>query len=241
MSIATASPSRSSSTTWTSASAAAWKASRWCRRQDARAARSSLLAMHPNIYMPMLRHRRSGGQALWHQPRGAGRISLSSRRCAPPPPRLPASSTMKSCLHRHHGVVNKETKEVSHHEVTAHQGRRQPPRNHAGRPGQGLKPVMGEGGVITAGNASQLSDGSSACVLMEAKLAEKRGLTPLGRYVGMAVAGTEPDEMGIGPVFAIPKLLKLQRPEDGRHRPVGTERGLRRAGALLPRQAGHSR
>jgi acetyl-CoA C-acetyltransferase/acetyl-CoA acyltransferase len=66
---------------------------------------------------------------------------------------------------------------------------------------------MGEGHTITAGNASQLSDGSSACVVMEAKVAERRGLTPLGRYVGMAVAGTEPDEMGIGPVYAIPKLL----------------------------------
>ena len=69
-------------------------------------------------------------------------------------------------------------------------------------------PVMGPDKVITAGNASQLSDGSSASVLMEATSAEKRGLEPLGRYVGMAVAGTEPDEMGIGPVFAIPKLLK---------------------------------
>jgi len=70
-----------------------------------------------------------------------------------------------------------------------------------------LKPVF-EGGVITAGNASQLSDGSAACVLMERKLAEQRGLQPLGIYRGMAVAGCEPDEMGIGPVFAIPKLLK---------------------------------
>lgn len=69
-----------------------------------------------------------------------------------------------------------------------------------------LKPVR-DGGTITAGNASQLSDGASACILMEAKLAEKRGLQPLGRYVGMAVAGTKPDEMGIGPVFAVPKLL----------------------------------
>ncbi len=67
---------------------------------------------------------------------------------------------------------------------------------------------MGEGPTITAGNASQLSDGSSASVLMEAKVAEQKGLEPLGRYVGMAVAGTEPDEMGIGPVFAIPKLLE---------------------------------
>lgn len=63
-------------------------------------------------------------------------------------------------------------------------------------------------GVITAGNASQLSDGASACVLMETGLAERRGLLPLGRYVGMAVAGTRPDEMGIGPVFAVPKLLQ---------------------------------
>src|SRR5690554_5973367 len=71
----------------------------------------------------------------------------------------------------------------------------------------GLKPVI-EGGVITAGNASQLSDGASASVLMDSKLAEQRGLQPLGAYRGMAVAGCDPDEMGIGPVFAIPKLLK---------------------------------
>jgi acetyl-CoA C-acetyltransferase len=70
-----------------------------------------------------------------------------------------------------------------------------------------LKPVF-EGGVITAGNSSQLSDGSAACVLMERKTAEQRGLQPLGLYRGIAVAGCEPDEMGIGPVFAIPKLLK---------------------------------
>ncbi len=70
-----------------------------------------------------------------------------------------------------------------------------------------LKPVRPEG-LITAGNASQLSDGASACVVMEASVAARHGLTPLGRYVGMAVAGTEPDEMGIGPVFAVPKLLK---------------------------------
>jgi acetyl-CoA C-acetyltransferase len=70
-----------------------------------------------------------------------------------------------------------------------------------------LKPVR-EGGYITAGNASQLSDGASVCVVMESKLAEKRGLKPLGTYRGLAVAGCEPDEMGIGPVFAVPKLLQ---------------------------------
>src|SRR3546814_3827375 len=67
-----------------------------------------------------------------------------------------------------------------------------------------LKPVV-EGGIVTAGNASQLSDGASACVVMEAKTAERRGLAPLGRYVGMTMAGTKPDEMGIGPVFAVPR------------------------------------
>jgi acetyl-CoA C-acetyltransferase len=71
----------------------------------------------------------------------------------------------------------------------------------------GLKPVY-DGGCITAGNASQLSDGASAAVLMDAKLAEQRGLEPLGYYRGLAVAGCEPDEMGIGPVFAIPRLLE---------------------------------
>ncbi|MBN8528467.1 MAG: acetyl-CoA C-acyltransferase [Caulobacterales bacterium] len=79
---------------------------------------------------------------------------------------------------------------------------------------QSLKPVFGggeeiqQGRFITAGNASQLSDGASASVIMEAKDAERRGLTPLGAYRGMAVAGCEPDEMGIGPVFAVPKLLE---------------------------------
>jgi len=73
-----------------------------------------------------------------------------------------------------------------------------------------LKPVMGDDKCITAGNASQLSDGASACVVMEGKLAEKRGLEPLGIWRGLAVAGCEPDEMGIGPVFAVPRLLERQ-------------------------------
>jgi acetyl-CoA C-acetyltransferase len=71
----------------------------------------------------------------------------------------------------------------------------------------GLKPVL-EGGSITAGNASQLSDGASACVLMERALAEKRGLAPLGLFRGIALAGCNPDEMGIGPALAVPLLLK---------------------------------
>ncbi|MFN3231484.1 MAG: acetyl-CoA C-acyltransferase [Alphaproteobacteria bacterium] len=104
-------------------------------------------------------------------------------------------------------VIDKETKEVSHQEVTltADEGMR------AGTTAEalgGLPPVMGPDKTITAGNASQLSDGASANVLMEASEAERRGLEPLGIYRGMAVAGCEPDEMGIGPVFAVPKLLE---------------------------------
>ena len=104
-------------------------------------------------------------------------------------------------------MTNKETKEVTKHEVTLtkDEGNRAD-TNLEGL--KGLKPVLGPDMTITAGNASQLSDGASASVLMEETLASNRGLTPLGRYVGMAVAGTRPDEMGIGPVFAIPKLLE---------------------------------
>ena len=110
-------------------------------------------------------------------------------------------------------VFNKETKETTYEEVTL-------AKDEGNRPSttleslQGLDPVFKDGMVIkegrhiTAGNASQLSDGASAVCLMEASMAEKRGLQPLGAYRGMAVAGLAPEEMGIGPVFAIPKLLK---------------------------------
>ena len=101
---------------------------------------------------------------------------------------------------------NKETGEVTYREVTATHDN----CNRASTTLEGLaklEPVKGPGQFITAGNASQLSDGSSACVLMEAKEAERRGLQPLSAFRGFAVAGCEPDEMGIGPVFAVPKLL----------------------------------
>ncbi|WBQ11236.1 acetyl-CoA C-acyltransferase [Hyphomonadaceae bacterium ML37] len=110
-------------------------------------------------------------------------------------------------------VKDKATGAVSAQEVTLS-------KDEGNRPGttienlQSLNPVFAggqqvkEGKFITAGNASQLSDGASAAVLMEAKEAERRGLAPLGRYVGIAVAGLDPDEMGIGPVYAVPKLLK---------------------------------
>ncbi len=110
-------------------------------------------------------------------------------------------------------VTDKATGETSRREVTLS-------RDEGNRPQttladlEKLQPVfkdgqkIAQGRFITAGNASQLSDGASACVLMEAREAERRGLAPLGAYRGMAVAGCEPDEMGIGPVFAVPKLLK---------------------------------
>jgi len=103
-------------------------------------------------------------------------------------------------------IANKETGAVLEEEVTL-------ARDEGNRPSTnldglvGLKPVF-EGGTITAGNASQLSDGASAAVVMDAKLAEQRNIQPLGIYRGLAVAGCEPDEMGIGPVFAVPKLLE---------------------------------
>lgn len=107
---------------------------------------------------------------------------------------------------------DRETKEISEHEIILK-------KDEGNRPGTtyenvaGLKPVfsngihIAQGAHITAGNASQLSDGASAAVVMEASLAEKRGLAPLGRCLGVMAAGCEPDEMGIGPVFAVPKLL----------------------------------
>ena len=118
---------------------------------------------------------------------------------------VPLTSVMK--------VQNKETKEITEHEVTLE-------KDEGNRPGttaeslSGLQPVfkdglvIKEGKYITAGNASQLSDGASAAVVMEAKLAEQKGLEPLGRYVGVMAAGCKPDEMGIGPIYAVPKLLE---------------------------------
>lgn len=103
-------------------------------------------------------------------------------------------------------VVNKETKEVSYEEVTLTQDEGNRPQTTLENLAA-LDPVI-EGGRVTAGNASQLSDGASACVLMDGKLAEQKGLSPLGIYRGMAVAGCAPEEMGIGPIYAVPKLLK---------------------------------
>ena len=103
-------------------------------------------------------------------------------------------------------VVNKETKEVTYKDVTLakDEGNR---ADTTAASLAALQPVL-EGGSVTAGNASQLSDGASACVLMEANLAAQRGLAPLGLYRGLTIVGNAPEEMGIGPIYAVPKLLK---------------------------------
>jgi acetyl-CoA C-acetyltransferase len=172
-----------------------------------------LLKLSPHIYMSMLEtaevvskrygisRDRQDEYALQSQQRTAqaqaeGRFDAEI---------VPMTSTML--------VVDKATGETSRKEVTLSKDE----GNRADTTLEGLKslkPVFGggeeiqQGEYITAGNASQLSDGASACVIMEAGEAVKRGLQPLGAYRGMAVAGCEPDEMGIGPIYAVPKLLK---------------------------------
>ena len=167
----------------------------------------SLIAMHKDVYMPMLGTAETVAQrykigreaqdeyALQSQQRtaaaqAAGRFDAEI---------VPATVTMS--------IKDKESGEVSQKEITLTKDE----GNRADTTLEGLaslQPVLGPGTHITAGNASQLSDGSSACIIMDATCAQKRNIEPLGRYIGMAVAGTEPDEMGIGPVFAVPKLLE---------------------------------
>ena len=166
-----------------------------------------LVAMHNAIFMPMLQtaeivadRYNIDRDAMDEYSLGSQQRTAAAQEAGLFDDEIVPVTTIKN-------VMNKETKEVSQEEVTI-------TKDEGNRPQttleglQGLMPVLGPDKTITAGNASQLSDGSSACIVMEAKVAEKRGLTPLGRYVGMAVAGTEPDEMGIGPVYAIPKLLE---------------------------------
>ena len=166
-----------------------------------------LVAMQPNIHMPMLQTAEVVANRYGISRDRQDEYSLESQRRTAAAQQAGKFDDEIVAVSAKMAVVNKETKEVTHHDVTLS-------KDEGNRPEttleglKGLKPVIGDGGFITAGNASQLSDGSSAAVIMEEKLASQRGLQPLGRYVGMAVAGTDPDEMGIGPVFAIPKLLE---------------------------------
>jgi acetyl-CoA C-acetyltransferase len=166
-----------------------------------------LIAMHRDVYMPMLQTAEVVAKrynisrdvmdeyALKSQQRTAAAQAAGYYEAEI----VPVTANM--------AIVDKQTKDVSYKQVTISKDE----GNRADTTLEGLKslkPVMGPDMTITAGNASQLSDGSSASVLMEESIASKRGLQPLGRYMGMAVGGTEPDEMGIGPVVAIPLLLK---------------------------------
>ena len=166
-----------------------------------------LLSMHNGVYMPMINTAEVVGKRYSVSRERQDRYALRSQQLTAKAQAegkfddeiVPVTAKMK--------VTDKATGETSMQDVTI-------AKDEGNRPSTTyedlakLQPVMGSEAMITAGNASQLSDGASACVVMEAGMAAERGLKPLGRYVGMAVAGTEPDEMGIGPVFAVPKLLK---------------------------------
>jgi acetyl-CoA C-acetyltransferase/acetyl-CoA acyltransferase len=170
------------------------------------AADEALLAMQPDIYMPMLQTAEVVAARYGITRDAMDEYALQSQQRTAAAQAagvfdaeiVPCTVTMN--------VMDKATGAVSQKEITL--AKDEGNRADTTLEGlQSLKTVL-PGGTITAGNASQLSDGSSASVVMEASLAAKKGLAPLGRYVGMAVAGTRPDEMGIGPVFAIPRLLE---------------------------------
>jgi acetyl-CoA acetyltransferase family protein len=172
----------------------------------ARETDDNVLARAPHAYMPMLQTAEFVSKKYAISRESQDRYAAESQRrtaAAQVAGRfddeiVPLTTTMT--------MTDKVTQAVSYKEVTLE-------KDEGNRPDttfeslQALKPVL-DGGVVTAGNASQLSDGASACVLMDRALAERRGLKPLGLYRGMAVAGCEPEEMGIGPIYAIPKLLK---------------------------------
>jgi acetyl-CoA C-acetyltransferase len=164
-----------------------------------------LMAMHPNIHMPMLQTAEIVGQRYGITREQMDEYGLQSQQRTAAAYEAGKFADELVPVTAKRIVWDKQTGDQSEAEgtVAADEGLRATTLEGLA----GLRTVI-EGGTITAGNASQLSDGSSAQVLMDAKLAEQQGLEPLGIYRGMAVAGCEPDEMGIGPVFAIPKLLK---------------------------------
>ncbi len=166
----------------------------------------TVLAHSPHAYMPMLQTAEIVAQRYGISREAQDAYSLQSQQRTAAAQAAGKFDDEIVPLASVKGVMNKDTKQISFENtlLTRDEGNRAD-TTLAGL--QALKPVI-EGGCITAGNASQLSDGAAACVLMSSKLAEQRGLKPLGAYRGMVVAGCDPDEMGIGPVFAIPKLLK---------------------------------
>lgn len=171
-----------------------------------RASDENVLAAAPDIYMSMLETAEVVGKRYNVSREQQDEYALQSQQRTAAAQEAGAFDDEIVATSANMGVMDKETKEISFHDVTLE-------KDEGNRPTttleglSGLKVVL-EGGKITAGNASQLSDGASAVVVMDSQLAQKRGIEPLGIYRGLAVAGTEPDEMGIGPVYAIPKLLQ---------------------------------
>ena len=166
----------------------------------------ALVAKQPNIYMPMLQTAEVVAKRynISREAQDIYALQSQQRTAAAQEAGKFDDEIIETTTSM--GVMDRETKEISFQDITLN-------KDQGNRPStvieglSGLNPVI-ENGYITAGNASQLSDGASACVLMEAATAAKHAVTPLGIYRGMAVAGCEPDEMGIGPIYAIPKLLK---------------------------------
>ncbi len=175
-------------------------------RNSYRAEDPNLVSKHPNIYMAMLETAETVANRYQISREAQDAYGLQSQQ------RTAAAQTAGKFndeiipIDVEKVVFDKVTKTATRERVklTKDEGNR-PDTNAEGL--SNLKPVI-EGGSITAGNASQLSDGASAAVVMEAAEAAKRRISPLGLYKGIAVAGCEPDEMGIGPIFAVPKLLK---------------------------------
>jgi len=164
-----------------------------------------LLALHEHIYMPMIDTAEVVAKRYNISREVQDEYALQSQQRTAAGQDAGRFSDEIVPLPSNKGVMNKETKEITFEDIVLE-------KDEGNRPETTLEGLSGlrtvrEDGIITAGNASQLSDGASAAVVMEASVAEKRGLEPLGIYRGTAVAGCEPDEMGIGPVFAIPKLL----------------------------------
>jgi acetyl-CoA C-acetyltransferase len=166
----------------------------------------ALVAKQPNIYMPMLQTAEVVAKRynISREAQDIYALQSQQRTAAAQEAGKFDDEIIETTTSM--GVMDRETKEISFQDITLN-------KDQGNRPStvieglSGLNPVI-ENGYITAGNASQLSDGASACVLMEAATAAKHAVTPLGIYRGMAVAGCEPDEMGIGTIYAIPKLLK---------------------------------
>jgi acetyl-CoA C-acetyltransferase/acetyl-CoA acyltransferase len=166
----------------------------------------ALLRKSPNAYMPMLQTAEFVAKKYGISREAQDLYALASQRRTAQAQQNGRFDQEIVAFTTSMAVADKATGAISYREVTLD-------RDEGNRPDtaleglSSLKPVL-EGGVITAGNASQLSDGASACVLMDSQLAQRRGLKPLGVYRGMAVAGCAPEEMGIGPIYAVPKLLK---------------------------------